>query len=345
MTLKSSSGILIFICLQFTFFTDIYSQLSFNANSEFGYYKNTGNGIFKKNDLVTRINIKGKYEYEIEENYFAASLGIKPELYGVKNNLSGIKIDGKGSYYNNSEMTNWGVNFSIQKNILNSSELDINTDLIFITSDFYFGADEKFPFHLTAGYAYQSYDYSSRKNFDIIFLDSRYEDLLVEDINFFSGLYLERFLISNKTNYFAANLLDKNKGWRIGPQIGINYLQSFLVRCEYRILCHSSDITKATSYEQNYKLLTGVNLSEDFSLFILLDFYLKNLKLTKDFARVREIIYSPMNSENRFYVKLLYDLSENFGTYARYGYGKEILDYYDSYLEGWNLVLGLEINY
>ncbi len=345
MILKPLSAIVIYLCLQFTFFSDFYAQFSFNANSEFGYYKNAGSGVLKKNDLITRVDLRGKYEYEIDENYFAASLSIKPEVYGFKDNLNGIKINGKGSYYDNSELMTWGINFSAQKNIFNSSELDINTDLIFLTSDFYFGSNEKLPFHLTAGYAYQSYNYSSKKNFDIIFLDNRYEDLLFEDINFFSGLYLERFLISNKTNSLSSSFLDKNKGWRIGPQFGINYLQSFLVRCEYRILFHFSDITKATSFEQNYKLLTGVNLSEDFSLFILLDYYIKNLKLTKDFARVREIIYSPMNSENRFYVKLLYDLNENLGAYARYGYGKEILDYFDSYLEGWNLVLGLELNY
>ncbi len=346
MKLQFISGSVLFAYLQFSLaLNSVFAQFTFNANSELGYYRNTGSGIFGKNDIVSRLDLKGKYEYEVDENYFAASASVRPELYGLKDNLKGIKIIGNGSFYDNSGPIIWGINFSEQKNIFRSSELNINTDFIFLTSDFFFNAVDNLPLHLMAGYAYQSYNYSGRKNFDILFLDSRYEDILFDDINFFSGLYLERFLISNKSNSAFINLQDKNIGWRIGPQVGINYLQSILLRIEYRILFHFSDITKSPSYEQNYKVLAGANLSESLSVFLLLDLYLKNFILSENFTQVREIIYSPMNSENRFYVKLLYDLNENLGVYTRYGYGKEIIDYFDTYLEGWNLVAGLELNY
>ncbi len=345
MILRQLPGIFLSACIPLFLCSAAIAQFSFNANSEFGYYKNSGSGIFRKNDFTTRLDLNGKYEYEVDENYFSASAGIKPELYGFKDNLKGIKFSGKGSYYDNSDALMWGINFSAQKNIFKAEGVDINTDLVFLTSDFYFDLSDSFPLHLMVGYAYQKYNYSVKKNFDILFLDCRYEENLFDDIGFYSGLFSERFVISNKSNLSYSNFSDKNKGWRLGPQIGINYLQSFLLKCEYRILFHFSDITKEPSFEQNYKVLAGTHLYKNLSAFLLVDFYIRNFNLKKDFSQVRYIIYSPMNSENRFYLKLLYDIDEKFGLYTRYGYRKEILDYFDSYLEGWSLVLGIEFNY
>ncbi len=336
----------VFFFHSFTVFLPSFTfpQIDWRVNSEIGLFRSSGDGVLKKEGLLTRLDGSLRYKYEADTRNASVSLRVRPEFYSFDNPVNSIKLKAEGSYYQVEENFNWGLNISRQRNFFNDDVVDLTYDvftLVGSASWFYF---DDMPFNILTGYAYQVIKGNEEYNLDLLFVDCKLLRTLSSDIKLGYGLYLERFFVENEIRLVNVLSGNENKGWRIGPQISFNYLKNIILNIDYRLLIHESNYTEYFSYEHWIRVIAGKIFFSDWSAFLLVDYNSFFFNKTENYVEGTTPLYTPLNLENRIYLKIAYELSDNIELYTKSGYFKDNL-YEDKFsLEGWNAMIGIELN-
>lgn len=344
-----SAPLLISFFLIFLFNPQInYAQVGFRMNGEFGFYKSTGEESFKQNDILTRLDGTIKYNYEDETRKASVQLRARPEFYRFKNSIASVKIKAEGNFSQAEDDFIWGADLSRQKNFFNGRGLNIDYDILFSAAHFEWLAGDGNSFQVNAGYGYQNIDNEGSYKLDLFFLDIMLFKAADKYFKYGYGIYVERFLI-NSTSYLITEQSNTqldlmNHGWRYGPELSFNFLRSIILTSDYRFLIHESKYTKNLSYEHWIRFLAGTVFFNSWSVFILADYYSRKFRITGNPEFFINPLYSPLNLENRVYLKLSRALTQNFEVYSKIGYFKDSLYENEVSIEGWNLLLGLELN-
>lgn len=330
------------ILFMFLYSSIIYCQILWEINTFSGYNFASGSDIVNKSDLL--LGLDGEFEYTYEKENRKASLLIraKPELYGFHDDLKTLRLKARGSYFQRGEKFNWAINLTRQYNLFDDNNFNLHYDIFILNGEAAYFINDNTPFTLNLGYAYQTTKDGFEQNLDLLFLDTK----LINRFGYFNidyGIYIERFnILYGQQVPFALN--DSNSGWRFGPQVSLNYLRSWVLKIEYRILSHDSPLTKQLSYDQWIRVLTGKFILDDLSAFILIDYFSRNYELNSNSSNLLPLLYSPIDQENNLYIKVEYDLNETFSVYVRSGYSKENFFVNDLSISGWNVLLGLGIS-
>jgi len=179
---------------------------------------------------------------------------------------------------------------------------------------------------------------------DLFFADLKLISPVSSSIKFGYGFYFERFFIRNEIDRQNILTTNRNDGIRLGPQLNINYIRDFIINIDYRMLVHESDFIEYFSYEHWIRAVAGKIFFNYWSIFLLVDYNSYHFKKNEDYIEGITPLYTPLNLENRIYLKIAYELSNNFELYTKGGYFKDNL-YEDTFsLEGWNALIGIEFN-
>jgi hypothetical protein len=337
---------MIFRRITFSFFISLFPfvanpQVDWRINSEAGFYESSGDIVLESNGPITRLDSYLKYKHEAEKRSASLQLRFRPELYSFNNPVSSIKLKAEGDYYQGEENFDWGLNLTGQKNFLNTNTIDYTYDIFVfsVNTDF-----SKIGLNANGGYAYQIIKGRDEYNLDLLFLDVKSFSRFSHYIKFGYGLYLERFFVSNKIILINNTSENKNEGWRTGPQISLTYLKDYIVNIDYRLLFHESEFTKNLSYEHWIRVVAGKIFLNYFSAFLLADYSFYRFIKSSNYIEAVTPLYTPLNSENKIYLKIAYEIKDNLEIYTKTGYFRDNL-YEDSFsLEGWNAMIGIELN-
>jgi len=320
----------------------IYPQISWGIKTEAGYNFASGSGILDSSDFVLGLDGEVGYLFEQESRKASLILKARPELYGFNNDLFSARLRAKGNFYQEEENFNWGINLTGQRNIFNGRNLDLAYDIFILNAEASCFFIDGVPFTLNFGYAYQNAENQFEQNLDLFFFDTKFFSQL-DFLRIGYGIYVERFNLLYEERQ-KTTFKNSNSGWRVGPQISLNYLRDWIFSAEYRFLVHYSQVTENPSYDQWIRLLAGKIFLNDFSAFILADFYLRDYKLKRNSSDILPVLYTPIDQENNLYFKVGYDISDVFAVYIRSGYFKENLFLNDFSFSGWNILLGVELS-
>ncbi len=197
-------------------------------------------------------------------------------------------------------------------------------------------------FEVEAGYAYRNINTSILTNLDLYYVEGNTIHFFNPYLKAGAGMYIEKFSHSYKYNFFFQNENNINTGWRAGPQIHMNYLKKIIFTFEYQFLVHESKITTYPSYEQWFRLLAGKTLYPGWSAFILVEYYKRHFEYPE--SENIDFLYIPINTENRYFFKLAYDLNKNMEVYVKSGYFDKQLFYMGNTLSGWHGLFGIELH-
>lgn len=316
------------------------AQFSGTIDAEAGYFKTTGEDLIFKDDLVTRLNGQLKLNYARSSHEAFLTLNIHPEYLGRKNKTGILKLKADGGYLNYLNTLNWGFNISVIKNNYFGDVLSVQYN-IFSFQPFLLTTFLDKPLSIIFGYTYQNINYSGSINYDLVFNETQYFFINERYFTTGVGIYTERFNIENEYDLFPSETI-KNEGWRTGPQINIKYIKNFLISSSYRVLLHFSNAVENTSYEHQVTLIAGKILFEKYSIFALADFYFRDFRL-KSSAQLNDLIYNPINQENKYSLKLAYELSNSTEIFIRSGYSRENVDSFTNNIAGWTFTLGFTV--
>jgi hypothetical protein len=320
-----------------------YSQIDWRLNSEVGFFRSSGYGILREESLITRFDGFFKYKYEEDKRNASLSFRVRPEFFSSDNPINSVKLKAEGDYFQVEDNFNWGVNISRQKNFFNDILFDFTYDVFTLVGDvsYYF---DKLTLNTSAGYAYQIIKGNEEYNLDLFFTDIKLLSPVSTNIKLGYGFYLERFFIKNEINLLNELTTNKNDGVRAGPQVNINYFKNFVLNIDYRLLYHQSEFIEYFSYEHWIRLVAGKIFFNDWSAFLLVDYNSFFFKKDENYIEGVTPLYTPLNLENRIYLKIAYEIDNNLEVYTKGGYFKDNL-YEDTFsLEGWNAMVGIELN-
>jgi len=325
-----------------------YPQVDFRMNGEFGFYKSTGEETFKQNDILTRLDGSLKYNYENETRKASVQLRARPEFYRFKNSIASVKMKAEGNYSEKEEDFTWGGNLSRQLNFFNGRGLNIDYDILLASANFELPASDENSFSSNAGYGYQIIDNQGKYKLDLFFVDAMLFKSADRYFKYGYGIYLERFMINSKSHIIIGGTNSEielmNQGWRYGPELSLSFLKSMILTADYRFIIHESKYTKNLSYEHWIRFVAGVVFLNDWSVFILADYYSRKFRIKGNPEIFISPIYSSLNLENRVYLKLARTISNNLELYSKVGYFKDNLYENEFSIEGWNLLLGIELD-
>ncbi len=326
------------------FIRDLYAQIKYKASAETGMHVSAGPDVFYRNDFFNSLEGQLGYVFSDKIRDARIKIRIRPEFYGIQNQLKTMKIRGDAFYHQKENIFNWGFRVNRQRYVFNGRNIDLSYDSFNLILDSDWFLFDRLPFSFSAGYGNQRINNDGSQDLDLYIFDLSARSNLSEFSKLSGGIYFESFNVSGAGNIFYTNIRNNNAGRRYGPHIIFNYIKYTVINFEYRFLYHSSDLTRDFSYEQMISLVAGRFLTEKLSAFLLTDLYFRHYNLNTGSTGNLNLLYNSMNIDNRIFLKIGYDLSGILEVYIRTGYLKENL-YENSYsISGWNTVLGIEIS-
>lgn len=317
----------------------IRGQFRFKSNLETGQFKSGGEFLSKESSLV--LGFEGLLGYNYEKENIEAGFEIKtrPEYFAATKKISSLKFRGSGSLLYKGENINWGASISRQFSRISDNNLSIDYDLFSIQANLLFYLNEKYSLLSTVGYAYQNVSSALDQDYDFIFLDSKIQFNIENNLRSGIGFYLEKFIVGVERSGSIMIEKDLKKGLRLGPQLEVNYLHNFVLNGQYRFLLQFPESSSNPSIEHWLRLMAGHYIFDDLVLFLLIDYYKRSISDSDDYT------ISPFNRENYICLKASYELSENIELYFKSGYFQHNLFFNNITFEGWNYMMGIEINY
>ncbi len=336
----------ILLCaMSLIFFTSNLSlgQIKWNLNLEAGSYTANNTILKEERDFSIRAEGEFKYNYETPDSKAFLQLQARPEVLGVLNKLNTIKLRAAGGFFQYYDNYDLGINFSAQNHNYSGEVIAANLTSYFLRANYSQLLSDEISAEPAFGYAYQNVDFNGRRTTDTYFADIKVEQAFNQYFRLGYGIYGEKFTLVNKFNFFNLSRDNSNSGLRIGPQISLYYLSGFMLNSEIKFLFHKSDLTDFPSYEALIRFAGGKLLATDFTLLLLIDFYTRKFSYKNPKNENSNLLYTPINIENRFYLKLSYDADDHWEIFSKAGYSKEYLYDRDLSLSGWNISIGLSL--
>ena len=315
------------------------NPLNWSIKGEAGYYHASGSSLLKQTDLISQFQGLIKYSENNINNNWLIELKARPEFYGLSNNITILKLSGKGQYQHRFSKFLLSFTLSSQKNFY-LNNIDLNFSIFKLNSNLLWFYKRKTFFQFSADYFYRDLNNGFSNSLDAITLIGKIYQSFSPFGKIGMGVYTEKFKIeSDVTNFFQFGA-DQNSGWRFGPEVSLNYSRHFVVNINYHFLFHESDLAEDPDNEQWIQFLLGKLLSPRWSIFFLADYYFRHFHNQPDFDN--QLIYMPIDNENNFYLKLAYDVNKEMTFFLNVGYSKENLVYQNLNLSGYKGTVGVE---
>lgn len=317
-------------------------QVSWKTSLETGYFNSTGDGFTGEEDIQIKLDGLLKYEYEKKKQNASAYVRVRPEIFGINERMRSVRLKAFGSY--NYDFENWvgGLNITSQRHLFSGKNIDINYQSFLLVGDVAFELFENIPTYVSLGNAYHTLS-ADEQSLDLIFIDTKLNQVINSYLKLGYGMYGEKFSVGVIDRAFYTYKKEKNHGWRFGPKFSVNYLKGLILNFEYRFLLHGSRITHFPSYEHWLRVVAGKIIADDWSIFLLSDYYTRTFKLNNATFTQSKLLYTPMNLENRIYLKLAYEITSKTEFFLKSGYFSESLYKDNLSLKGWNVMVGIEV--
>lgn len=320
----------------------LIAQIFWTASGETGYYNSSGNFLQSEEEILTRLNLKAGYNYKANKNVGKIDFQLRPEIYGFKNKLQTTKIGIDGFYSHLGKEFDWTFRIAINQYFFSGDIEDFSYDSFLLNGQILWPFKPQITIDTRAGFAYRNFNQRDALSLDILFSEIDFVYSYNSFTKLAGGLYFEKFELKKRINSFFDFAKSNNNGTRIGPIIRINHTRNFVFSLDYQFLIHDSGITNYPSYDQWLRIVGGKSIIKNLAAFILIDYYKRNFEYKTE-NNVTELLYSPVNVENRIFLKLSNKVKSNQKIYLKVGYFDEKLFYRDYSLSGWKGYIGFEI--
>jgi hypothetical protein len=335
-------GILLYAVLFFQLVGCIFAgaQINFRLTGETGLYEDK---ILRKSDIFLRLEGQTLFKYQIKD--IAASLQVRaiPSYYNADSDIQSLKLFSRAMI--DFTKPSYALSFEGIKRVYHfTGYFDyIRGDLQLLQIKIIAAKNRMFSLALSSGLGQEDIFTIRHYLRDMWFAELKLIHSLFKSFKINYGFYYENFLLHHDGNYDMEQ--NANKGMRFGPEIRFSYFSQFWITLEYRYLRHTSDLVGHNSYEGNLRVFLGKAVNSYLTILLLVDYYQRRFVLEQPNISDINLLYSPMDMENRIYVKTVFTISDNSEFYIRFGYGKESFRQQLFHLEGWRTVVGISFKY
>jgi len=325
----------IFLLLAAIYRATAATTLHWKLSSEVGTYQTETIRLENTGNLLARLDGSVQIRYKTLNRLAFLRLRFKPELYSFTESMSSVKMLASGRFERDFRRWRWSAGGEVRQYTYHNLPADLTLKMY---SAFVNLNRQLFPGNLfLMHFSYYRREFANRSNNRLnapvirVQLIHRFSKYLRGS----AGVYLLWFSIEDQQ-------LQENRGTsdgvQRGPTVSLEYRRKILLNLDYHLLWHVSEQTLSPSYTQRLSFLFGKMLSSKWSLFFLINFSDNRFSL-KDHPNLNLLFY-PLENENRAHLKLQYDLSTNRALYVKIGYLKDNLVGQNISLSGWQAVAG-----
>ncbi len=332
--------VLLSICLVSFNGLPVHAQLGLKFSGEMGPFHGKGFGGSGNDYFTSRMDFRANYKHEDRKNIWSLRLRIRPKIYGLTNSTSIIKYSADGDYWHRTQKLSWGLSFSRERYHYGNTSLDLNFDVLQLQGTTLWTVSHNQNLLLYFKYAYRDLTSSLRNSLDALVMGGKINWSLSRYSRLGGGVYAERYTISNDINVsFDQNQLE-NSGWRLGPEFSYEFQKNHVFRFKYRFLHYRSELSADLNTEHSIRVLFGKILNRRWSVFLLLDTYLRDLPAFGD--SLKYAVYTPLNTENNLYGKIDYRLNRQTSIFFKLEYSKDELFFQDLAFTSRQSTIGVE---
>lgn len=312
----------------------------FKFSGEGGISRLSYSILGEETDLVARLEGTLRYTQTAPGNAWHLQARLRPEIYRGESQAFSIVGGLKGSYLQKTGRFRWGVNFLSERQRVDYPFTELTFDVFQLGGQGVWLCRPHFGLSFGLDYAYRDLNARLEQSLDALLasLEGFLQTFSAASLS--AGVYVENFHVSGPRPLTLEAVSLRNRGWRIGPGVSLEYKKKLLLSGSYRFLLHYSDLTVSPSSEHWVRLLFGKILSPRWSVFFLLDYYVRDYSLAP--GADTTLLYAPLNTQNHVYLKLERELTCQSDLFFRAGYFKENLIYENLTLSGWRATVGLE---
>ncbi len=320
---------------------DLQAQVSARIALEGGYYS-TANSLSNSNESVEgRIDGRLDFRSQSKSNVTKVSMRVRPEIYGLENSLTSYKLKGLAYHQLSLSKNAIGVGIEGAMNRYSFSNRETTLDYFSIHTTFSRPVASQSFFSAKAGYTVRTNEYDSNLEIDLVFINANYSVNVARRTILGAGIYVERFTSKFEPNAELENFSLSNKGYRFGPLLNFEYQDKMIIKLNYNLMLHLSDVTKNFSAEHFAQVVAAKSLKRNVTLMLLAEYYYGDLRFNES-TSFDKYLYFPSNNENEIYGKLVVDVSASTEVYLRTGYFNIDLQVENQSLSGWNMLFGIQ---
>lgn len=318
----------------------LFAQIGMKLSAETGFFSSSGTSISTNSHITFRFDAQGSYKFVDQKNNWNLKLRIRPKFYGSINTTSITKYSAQSDYLRRNKKTTWGLSFVRQFYQYRNPISEINFDILQLQANLSRIINPKLAGMLYAKYFYRDLSSNVRNSLDAVAIGAAIHWSLDRYAKLTFEIYGEQFTIDNSELIGIDKNLLSNTGWRLGPDIGYAYQRKFILRLNYHIYKQQSELDNDIKAEHSLRLLFGKIINQQWSVFILLDTYIRNKPAISDsvyYAR-----YTPLNTESNMYGKIDYKINPQVNLFFKLEYAKDELFLQNIAFSSKQMTMGLE---
>lgn len=318
----------------------IPAELDLRLSGEAGLYRTQTSVQNSNANFISRFSGWLKLQESTTRSIWNLSLQLKPEFYQGDLSYSALKFISRGQFSQTKNNRQWGLGFDARK--YSYFSMDRNSTFDFFKLEGFFSTyfSKKFNFTVIPAYYYRDL---TTQQLDAFSGEFNFGAHSGNKFNIGLGSYLENFRLSADLFPSFTAARQSNVGWRWGPEFTINYLKKVYFSLRYIFLWHHSEITISPSYEQYLRLFISRKIVKDWMVFFVVDYFWNDIRLQK--GQNEALLYIPFENENHVDLKLEKLIQKNLFLSGRIGYFKDNYILPEFSVEGWQALLGLELEY
>jgi len=318
-------------------------QTKWRLSAETGFYQRSLFDSQRSLYFLSRLNGSVRFRGQSPSNFWWLSLQLKPEFYQDIVGYTSLKFLTKGQYLYQKSGLSMGMGLDIRRYLYINTPREISLDLFELSGIFSCSLSEHYRLLFYPAYYYQDISNSPRQKLDALKAKLYLSRVHSNHLYMGTGIYLEKFSVESNSIAFLLENQNDNNGYRFGPEFYFESNKIIYLTIRYSFLWHWSKITRDPSFEQYFRILLGKVFRKNFTLLCVVDYYWNNLKLQQDSDILA--LYIPFDTENRVDIKIERPFTNKVLYFVRGGYFKDDFALQNFTAQGWQFLIGLELNY
>ena len=146
-----------------------FAQIFWIASGETGYYNSSGSFLQSEEEILTRLNLRGGYNYKVDNNTGKIDFQLRPEIYGFENKLQTTKIGIDGFYSQLGKSFDWIIRITSNQHFFSGEIADFSYDSFLLTGQIIWPINPFILMDASAGIAYRNFNQRDAASLDILF--------------------------------------------------------------------------------------------------------------------------------------------------------------------------------
>lgn len=289
---------------------------------------------------ISRLESRATLSHDAPPAFWQLQLRFRPELYSTTPASHLIHLQLRGDYARQWKRFQGNLSLTGQQQRLRTVPLRLTHSLLLISLNTAWHYRAGRTFIIRGSYSHRRLEGHGDTRLTSFHGFLRWRRIFSPFRRLELGIFAERFYIQARYSTPGNPGPARNRGWRIGPEISARSARKLLISATYRLAFHRSRRVGKMAYHHQLRLLLGKTLASGWSLFGLVDLFLRSSGTPRGILIL--LLYTSLDTENRVYLKLEKQVNRTSEIFLRVGYLSENFLADTPALSGWQFTAGLD---